>query len=112
MKNKKGDAADVGHVWGASLVVDEIEQPGGPNTPTTPTTPVSALSCVDKKDHQKRYGAPSGGLYLIECGLDYAGGDLAASVVDSFEDCIETCDKNVLCVDVSYVSAGVCLYHD
>ena len=94
MKSKKGDGVALGHVWAASLV-------GAIETPTAPDT---SLSCLNKKDDAKVYNVPSGGHYLIQCGLDYAGGDFAASGVASFEACIAACDAEASqCVDVSYV---------
>jgi len=37
----------------------------------------------------------------IICGKDYYGSDLAFASTSSFEACIEACDSNVQCVDVS-----------
>lgn len=107
MKNKVETPIERAHVWSAVRQVEtEIpEEPETPTTPTTPTEPIGPLSCEDKKSDKQRFVSPSGGLYLIECGIDYEGGDLAASVVATFEDCIKACDKNIACVDVSYVSA-------
>jgi hypothetical protein len=102
-KSKSGTPVQLGHVWSAKL------------PETAPETPVeepvsTALSCLNKKDNGKSYTAPSGDIFTIECGLDYAGGDLDATNTATFEECIAACDANQACVDVSYVSISVCLH--
>jgi len=92
MKNKKGDAVALGHVWGASLV-----------NAATPVPETPTLTCVDKKDDAKVFNSPSGGTYLIACAIDYEGGDYSASVVSNFEACITACDAEPQCIDLSYV---------
>ncbi|KAG9658955.1 WSC domain protein, partial [Aureobasidium melanogenum] len=43
----------------------------------------------------------SGAQFLIECGVDHAGGDLKMVYVSSFASCIQTCAQTTGCVDVS-----------
>lgn len=53
------------------------------------------------------YTAPSGQTFQIECGVDYAGGDMGRLYLDDIvgelwlENCIETCGNMTGCVDVS-----------
>ncbi|KAF2156578.1 hypothetical protein K461DRAFT_308871 [Myriangium duriaei CBS 260.36] len=49
----------------------------------------------------------TGDLFLIECGIDHAGGDLSSKGVSSFQACIELCASTASCVDVSLAS-GTC----
>jgi hypothetical protein len=49
------------------------------------------------------YTAPTGGQYTIACGTDYAGNDIGFSTEATFADCINACDANPQCIDVSYV---------
>ncbi|KAK4495164.1 hypothetical protein PRZ48_013491 [Zasmidium cellare] len=54
------------------------------------------------------YNGPSGSQFVIECGIDHAGGDLSNTRVDTFEECILACDAEPNCVDVSL--SGVACY--
>ena len=103
MKSKVGASTELGHVWSAVRQADTVT-PGQPtSTPTTTSAPITPLSCENKLSDKKEFKSPSGGLYLIECGVDYAGGDLKGTTSKTFEDCIEECDKEPHCVDVSFV---------
>ncbi|KAI8255380.1 Short-chain dehydrogenase TIC 32 [Colletotrichum sp. SAR 10_77] len=53
-------------------------------------------------------GASNGanGNFEIVCAVDYAGADIAALQVASFEDCIKACDNDARCLDVSYSHSG------
>jgi hypothetical protein len=53
------------------------------------------------------YTAKNGGSYKIECGLDYAGGDMQALDSATIELCMDACDRTDGCVDVSFVY-GTC----
>jgi hypothetical protein len=46
------------------------------------------ITCVDNKSNGTVYGAAGGGYFQVLCGLDYAGGDLAASSEASFSACV------------------------
>lgn len=66
----------------------------GPVIPVGPT--------CDGSDGET-YTAPTGGQYTIACGTDYAGNDIGFSTEATFADCINACDANPQCIDVSYV---------
>lgn len=61
-------------------------------SPTPPTCPGS---------DGRTYRGPSGSDFIIECGVDHAGGDMSNTRVNTFEECIQACDKEPACVDVS-----------
>lgn len=54
------------------------------------------------------YQAPSGSTWLIECGVDRAGGDIQNGMVyvSNFTQCINDCDSTPNCVDVSLSGAA------
>ncbi|KAG9517107.1 hypothetical protein KCU93_g8897, partial [Aureobasidium melanogenum] len=57
------------------------------------------------------FTSPSGNLYYISCGADYAGYDLAAVSGSSFANCYDKCDGYPGCVSFSFVGgsgAGTC----
>lgn len=58
------------------------------------------LSCTNDKSEGVTYQATNG-KYTIVCGQEHAGGDIASTTSDTFEDCIEACDTYSGCVDVS-----------
>ncbi|KAB2570712.1 hypothetical protein DBV05_g10607 [Lasiodiplodia theobromae] len=66
----------------------------------------SSLTCVNNAANGQSY-TTSKGIFNIECGVDYAGGDLSSSTVASFEACINDCASTTGCIDVSYVN-GAC----
>lgn len=53
------------------------------------------------------YTASKGGVFTMKCGIDYYGGDLSSASTASFKQCMDLCDANAKCIDVSYVS-GAC----
>lgn len=69
------------------------------------TTSTNAPSCPGS--NATYYQATTGSIFLIECGVDHAGGDMAATSVSSFQGCIETCAGLKGCVDVS-LSGSAC----
>jgi hypothetical protein len=65
------------------------------------------LDCTNGKSNNAVHNTTVGS-YDILCGVDYAGGDVAAqSGLASFEACIELCDATPKCIDVSY-AGGTC----
>jgi len=46
------------------------------------------VTCVDNKANGTIYDAADGGYFEILCGIDYAGGDLAATSETSFSACV------------------------
>lgn len=54
------------------------------------------------------YSSTNGSTFLIECGIDHAGGDMGSLSVRSFQQCIEVCASTNGCVDVSL--SGVACY--
>ncbi|CAK3895299.1 hypothetical protein AC578_1337 [Lecanosticta acicola] len=52
--------------------------------------------------------AVSNGLtFMVECGIDHAGGDMKAQAVSSFQQCIDACATTIGCVDLS-LSGAMC----
>ncbi len=62
------------------------------------------VTCVDNASDQAAYTAANGDEFTIMCGVDYAGGDLAATNTDTFAECIEACSTTTGCIDVSYAA--------
>lgn len=80
------------YAWTAQLISD-----------SSSPAPIKKLSCLNNADDQKTYIAKSGGLYTVECGVDYAGGDLKSIDSTTFQSCMDTCDTTTGCIDVSWV---------
>ncbi|EOD43076.1 putative Apple protein [Neofusicoccum parvum UCRNP2] len=97
-KSTLNSAVSVESVWTAKKKTS-----GSTGTSTSTSTP---LSCENSASNGVRYTSTKG-TFLIECGLDYAGGDMGSSSVNSFEACIEDCASTSGCIDVSYVY-GAC----
>ena len=72
---------------------------------TASTAAQGAVTCPGSNSTQ--YISSNGATFVIECGLDHAGGDLSSSSASSFQACIDICANNTQCVDVSY-SGTVC----
>jgi hypothetical protein len=66
----------------------------------TATATTTAAACPDS-DNTIFVDQTSGARFLIECGVDHAGGDLKMVWVDTFAACIQTCAQTTGCVDVS-----------
>lgn len=76
-------------------------------TPTTSATPSSSqapLSCP--ASNETVYNSPAGNAYMIECGIDHAGGDIGSTQSFSLEACIAACDASSGCVDLSLLGVG------
>jgi hypothetical protein len=80
------------YAWTAQLISD-----------SSSPEPTKKLSCLNNADDQKTYIAKSGGSYTVECGVDYAGGDLKSIDSTTFQSCMDTCDTTAGCIDVSWV---------
>ncbi|KAK4102316.1 hypothetical protein N658DRAFT_506504 [Parathielavia hyrcaniae] len=61
------------------------------------------LTCVGNKSDKAIYTTPTGAVFEIQCGVDYAGGDVGATNAATFEGCIDACAATAGCLDVSYV---------
>ncbi|KAI4719393.1 alpha/beta-hydrolase [Aureobasidium sp. EXF-10727] len=70
---------------------------------TAPTT--SALSCPASNNQLYTYAA-NGAQFVIECGIDHSGGDMASTSVKNLEGCIAACATTNGCVDVSLSGAA------
>jgi hypothetical protein len=64
------------------------------------------LTCENNASNGTIY-TTSGSSFLILCGVDYGGGDMAAAPADTFNDCLDLCGETQGCIDVSYAS-GMC----
>lgn len=59
-------------------------------------------SVVCPGSNSTQYVSSNGATFLVECGIDHAGGDLSSASASTFEACIDLCAANSQCVDVSY----------
>ncbi|KAI8270041.1 Short-chain dehydrogenase TIC 32 [Colletotrichum sp. SAR11_239] len=64
------------------------------------TSRASGVTCASDASNSATYAGVNGNFEIV-CGVDYAGADIAALQVASFEDCIKACDNDPRCVDVS-----------
>ena len=96
LKNKIETPLERDWVWTAKQV-----------SPATSGTGITAnLSCVDKKSDKATYTTPSGTTFQVQCGVDYAGGDMGATNTPTFGACIDTCASTPGCIDVSYAGSA------
>ncbi|OJD35908.1 apple protein [Diplodia corticola] len=95
-KNVLGTASAVDSVWTAR------KKSSGTGSSTSAST---ALSCDNSASDGVKYTS-SKGTFLVECGVDYAGGDMGSSNTASFAACIEDCASTDGCIDVSYVTGS------
>ncbi|KAK4124723.1 hypothetical protein N657DRAFT_670636 [Parathielavia appendiculata] len=86
LKNKVTDALQRDWVWTAKQAASD-----------------NKLTCVDKKSDKDTYTTSTGAVFEVQCGIDYVGGDVAATTTATFEDCIDACAATAGCLDVSYV---------
>lgn len=87
LKNRVTDAHQRDWVWTAKKV--------------TPAD--NGLTCIDNKSDKATYTTPTGAVFEVLCGVDYAGDDVAATGTATFEGCIDACAATARCIDVSYV---------
>ncbi|KAK3314415.1 hypothetical protein B0H66DRAFT_595135 [Apodospora peruviana] len=109
-KSVSGSLVHAPHAWTAKKA---RSYPSASTTRTatpapTATSHPSVLTCADKADDGKTYTTDNGRMYEIHCGADFAGGDLQAKSVPSFEDCMHYCDALEACLGVSYASPQRC----
>ncbi|TPX13628.1 uncharacterized protein E0L32_005831 [Thyridium curvatum] len=62
------------------------------------------LSCYNDKTNGTVFTTDQGRPYRIFCGMDLPGGDMATAKANTFESCLNECDKTTNCVDVAYVA--------
>ncbi|KAI4791440.1 alpha/beta-hydrolase, partial [Aureobasidium sp. EXF-8846] len=77
-----------------------------PSAPLSTAPASSALSCPASNNQIYTYAA-SGAQFVIECGIDHSGGDMASTSVKNLEGCIAACATTNGCVDVS-LSGSAC----
>ncbi|KAI4791002.1 alpha/beta-hydrolase, partial [Aureobasidium sp. EXF-8845] len=78
----------------------------GSSAPLSTAPATSALSCPASNNQVYTYAA-SGAQFVIECGIDHSGGDMASTSVKNLEGCIAACATTSGCVDVS-LSGSAC----
>ncbi|TRX89954.1 hypothetical protein FHL15_009226 [Xylaria flabelliformis] len=71
----------------------------------TPTPTLSGISCP--ASNQTIYTAADGDAFVVECGKDFAGGDLGALTANTFAACVEACSNTAGCVALAY-SGSAC----
>lgn len=69
----------------------------------------ATISCSDPRNNNTLFTSAKSS-FLILCGVDYAGGDIAASQAATFDACIAACDANDACLDVSYAYGSKTCY--
>lgn len=88
MKNQLTSSQQNNNVWGAVLA--SVEQALD-----------NEVTCDNGKDNNVVYTAASGDSFVISCATDYYGGDLSSLWTNTFQDCIDACDKTSGCTSVS-----------
>ena len=73
---------------------------------TSSSSSSTNVSCANNASDGTTVTAVRGGKYTIRCGTDHYGGDVASADVASFADCVDACEANAACVDVSYLGGG------
>jgi hypothetical protein len=94
-------------VWGARFY--NASQKAVPTpAPGTPASPYTGPTCPGS--NATIFNANNGASYMIECFVDHVNFDLPVNpvFVDNFAECIQACDDNDDCVDVSL--SGVACY--
>ncbi|KAM0714477.1 hypothetical protein Q7P37_010264 [Cladosporium fusiforme] len=86
-------------VTSSSSTSDTASNPTTSTSSTSATSSPSAISCP--ASNSTTYIGSSGQMFLIECGIDHQAGDMGSQYVDTFQQCIDVCDKTSGCVDVS-----------
>lgn len=55
-------------------------------------------------DNNKTYTSKTGGAFSVECAGNYWGADIGSvDGMTTFEECMDHCDANIECADVSWV---------
>jgi hypothetical protein len=98
LKNQLETSVSKDWVWTAQLVKNTA------SAGSVPGANGNQLTCDNKQCEGTNYTTSSGLTFEVLCGVDYAGGDLAAANSATFESCIETCANTTGCIDVSYVA--------
>ncbi|KAI6893054.1 hypothetical protein KC318_g1484, partial [Hortaea werneckii] len=124
LKSTLGAAVPNGAVWGGKLMIASSSSSTSTSssstdstaTITTSSASVSSTSTASASASPTSITCPSadgqtitanGTSFLIECGIDHAGGDLSSLSVSSFYDCMQACTKDTRCIDVS-LSGSAC----
>jgi predicted heme/steroid binding protein len=95
LKNELNTASELSHVWTGRQVEDD------------------ELTCINGESNGKTYTATNGGKYTVECGIDYAGGDLlTVDSITTFQTCMDACDATTGCIDVSWVTGSCYLKNE
>ncbi|TKX25869.1 PAN domain-containing protein 4 [Elsinoe australis] len=71
----------------------------------------SPKSVTCPTDNGNLYTAANNRQYVVQCGVDHAGGNIGMAYVSSFQECIERCAANAKCVTVS-LSGAACYLKD
>lgn len=58
-----------------------------------------SLSCPSSNATTYVSGANT---FVIQCGVDYQGGDLKSASTNTFQGCIDLCSADPSCIDVAY----------
>jgi len=62
------------------------------------------LTCEGGASNGTVFKTDQGKFYEIFCGYDFPGGDIQGLWAESFEKCLDACDKNLECHDVAFVA--------
>lgn len=124
LKSSVGVAVSSPNVWGARIVSGNSSSSASSasSTATVSSSTQSASVSVSSSSatssatptviscptsNATTYTGASGQIFLIECGIDHAGGDMSSLTVSTFQQCIDACDQAQGCVDVS-LSGSAC----
>ncbi|RDW89749.1 hypothetical protein BP6252_01781 [Coleophoma cylindrospora] len=97
-----GSSSSTAGPTSVSTTISASSSTSSSTTATSAAATPSAVSCP--ASNNTVYEATSGSQYIIECGIDHAGGDMSAPNPQNAVDlaaCIAICDARSGCVDVS-----------
>lgn len=109
MKSNVGAAIANDQIWGAKLQVSGSTSSASTTigSSTTSTTASASNTAVVCPAADNTTIVSNGASFLVECGIDRAGGDMKSLGVSSFQQCIDACATTPGCVDVS-LSGSAC----
>ncbi|KAK0710441.1 hypothetical protein B0T21DRAFT_404982 [Apiosordaria backusii] len=105
---------EAGHVWTAKKIQEAPPQPSVSGSVSVRTTTASStsttvlpLTCAGGQPSTPTHTTSEGRAYEILCGVDFGGGDIAASSQATLNSCLAACDSTKGCLGVAY-AGGQC----
>ncbi|KAK4204579.1 hypothetical protein QBC40DRAFT_216824 [Triangularia verruculosa] len=114
MKSSITVLVEAGHVWTAKKIKEAPTKSSvsgsvtpGTTRPSGTSPTVVPLVCSGGQASAPTHSTSVGRTYEILCGLDFGGGDIAASSQATLNGCLDACDATRSCVGVAYAN-GQC----